>query len=117
MATGNSAAPGTDRSGLTAMLLSAANSDAKNGGVVTNICISRETITQRREIIKSAFESYFSMGGLQLNVNCFAKMDLERALVEPEKYENLIVRVSGYSAKFTSLDKITQKHIMERTLF
>lgn len=117
MATGNSAAPGTDRSGLTAMLISAANSDPKNGGAVTNICISRETITQRREIIKSAFESYFSMGGLQLNVNCFAKGDLERALVEPEKYENLIVRVSGYSAKFTSLDKITQKHIMERTLF
>ena len=117
MATGNSAAPGTDKSGLTAMLISAANSDPKNGGAVTNICISRQTITEHREIVKSAFESYFSMGGMQLNVNCFGKCDLEKALVEPEKYENLIVRVSGYSAKFTTLDKITQKHIMERTLF
>ena len=57
------------------------------------------------------------MGGSQLNVNCFGKGDLEAALIEPEKYENLIVRVSGYSAKFTALDKITQQHIMERTLF
>lgn len=117
MATGNSAAPGTDKSGLTAMLISAANSDPKNGGAVTNICISRQTISEHREIVKSAFESYFSMGGTQLNVNCFGKGDLERALIEPEKYENLIVRVSGYSAKFTTLDKTTQKHIMERTLF
>lgn len=117
MAVGNSAAPGTDKSGLTAMLLSAANSDPKNGGAVTNVCISRQTICEKREIIKDAFLTYFALGGSQLNVNCFGKGDLEAALIEPEKYENLIVRVSGYSAKFTALDKITQQHIMERTLF
>ncbi len=117
MAVGNSPAPGTDKSGLTATLLSAANSDPKNGGAVTNICISRELITEHRELVKNTFLTYFAEGGQQLNVNCFGRGDLGRALVEPEKYQNLIVRISGYSAKFVDLDKITQKHIMERTLF
>ena len=117
MATGNSPAPGTDRSGLTATLLSAANSDPENDGAVTNLCLSRETVTAHRDLVKSAFLTYFDMGGLQLNVNCFGRGELEKALREPEKYQNLIVRVSGFSAKFVELDAVTQKHIMERTLF
>lgn len=117
MALGNSPTPGSDTSGLTAMLLSAAKTDARNGGIVVNMNISRETIDKHREQVSSIFQTYFAMGGLQLNVNCFSKGDLERALEHPERYQNLIVRVSGYSAKFVDLDPIVQQHIMERTLF
>lgn len=117
MALGNSPTPGSDISGLTAMLLSAAKTDACNGGVVTNMNISRETIDQNRDQVKSIFETYFELGGLQLNINCFSRGDLEKAMEHPELYPNLIVRVSGYSARFIDLDAITQKHIMERTLF
>ena len=117
MALGNSPTPGSDVSGMTAMLLSAAKADARNGGVVTNMNISRETMNENRDQVRSIFETYFALGGLQLNVNCFSRGDLEKALEHPELYPNLIVRVSGYSAKFTELDAITQKHIMERTLF
>jgi len=117
MALGNSPQPGTDISGITAMLMSAAQTDAANGGVVTNMNLSRETMVKDRELVKSAFLTYFAMGGLQLNVNCFSKGDLERAMEHPENYRNLIVRVSGYSAKFVDLDPITQKAIMARTLY
>jgi pyruvate-formate lyase len=117
MALGNSPQPGTDVSGLTAMLISAARTDAANGGVVTNMNLSRETIVKQRELVKAAFLAYFDMGGLQLNVNCFSKGDLEKALERPQDYRNLIVRVSGFSARFIDLDPITQKAIMERTLY
>lgn len=117
MALGNSPLPGTDTSGLTAMLLSTSGVDAANGGVVTNMNISRETVVHDREAVKAAFLTYFRIGGLQLNVNCFSKGDLLKALKEPDKYRNLIVRVSGFSARFVDLDPITQKHIMERTLY
>lgn len=117
MAVGNSPVPGSDRSGPTAMLLSCAQTDAENGGVVTNMNLSRATIAEHREAVKSLFEAYFQQGGLQLNINCFEKGDLERALVHPEQYGHLIVRVSGYSARFVELDPVTQRHIMERTLF
>ena len=113
----NSPMPGTDVSGLTAMLLSAAKANPANGGYVTNINLSRETLINHREKISDLLNAYFKIGGLQLNINCFAKGDLEKALKNPQKYRNLIVRVSGYSARFIDLDETTQKHIMERTLY
>lgn len=117
-AVGNSSHAGTDVNGLTAMLSSAAlYTDNRNGGYVTNINVSRKTMVEQREKIKSIFLTYFKMGGLQLNINCFSKGDLEKALENPEKYQNLIVRVSGYSAKFVDLPPMEQKQIMERTLF
>ena len=117
MALGNSPVPGSDASGLTAMLLSAVKTDPRNGGVVTNMNISRATINQNRAQVRAAFETYFALGGLQLNVNCFSRGDLEKAIEHPEQYSGLIVRVSGYSAKFTTLDPVLQKQIMDRTLF
>jgi pyruvate-formate lyase len=117
MALGNSPQPGTDVSGLTAMLLSATKTDPANGGVVTNMNMSRKTIVENREQVKNAFLTYFDMGGLQLNIHCFSKGDLEKALENPQEYRNLIVRVSGYSARFVDLDPITQKAIMARTLY
>ena len=116
-ALGNSAQPGTDINGPTALLLSAATVDPRNGGYVTNIHMSRETMCNSRDKVKALFLAYFDMGGLQLNVNCFSRGDLEKALENPEAYRSIIVRVSGYSARFVDLDKITQKHIMERTVY
>ncbi len=117
MTLGNSPHPGTDKNGITAMLLSAANTDPANGGVVTNMNLSRETATENREMLKAAILTYFGVGGLQLNINCFSKGDLEKALVHPENYQNLIVRVSGFSARFVDLNPVTQKQIMKRTLY
>ena len=42
--------------------------------------MSRKTIVENREQVKNAFLTYFDMGGLQLNINCFSKGDLEKAL-------------------------------------
>ena len=118
MSLGNSPTPGSDTSGLTSMLASAAKSShTANGGYVTNMNMSRETIKSNTAAVESLFLTYFAMGGQQLNVNCFSRGDLEKALENPEAYRNLIVRVSGYSARFTELDPITQKEIMQRTLF
>lgn len=113
----NAPAPGTDTSGLAAMLISTANSDPANGGIVTNMHISRETITEHREQFKDMLGIYFNMGGLQLNINCVGRGELEDAMVHPEKYPNLIVRVSGFSARFVQLDKVFQEQIAKRTLF
>ena len=117
MALSNSPTPGADISGLTAMLRSTAKVDPKGGGTVTNMNLSRTTAVEHRREFSALLQAYFKMGGMQLNINCFNKGDLEKARKEPEKYRHLIVRVSGYSARFTDLNPITQKHIMERTLF
>lgn len=113
----NSPMPGTDTSGITAMLLSTAKAKAENGGYVTNMNVSRGLIASDPKKFAELLRRYFELGGLQLNINCYSKGDMENALKEPEKYRNLIVRVSGYSARFIDLDPVTQKYLMERTLF
>jgi pyruvate-formate lyase len=109
--------PGTDISGPTAMLRSAATVDNKNGGYVTNMHISKETFRQNPEKIKAMLLTYFAMGGLQLNINCFSRRDLENAMKDPESYRHVIVRVSGYSARFVDLDRVTQEHVLARTVY
>lgn len=58
---------------------------------------------------------YFSLGGMQMQFNVVSRDTLLRAQANPEKYQNLIVRVAGYSAYFVNLEKKVQQDIIERT--
>lgn len=58
---------------------------------------------------------YFSMGGMQMQFNVVSRDTLLRAQKAPSKYQNLIVRVAGYSAYFVNLEKKVQQDIIERT--
>ena len=50
-----------------------------------------------------------------MQFNVVSKETLLRAQQDPSKYKSLIVRVAGYSAYFTGLDKTVQQDIIERT--
>lgn len=58
---------------------------------------------------------YFSLGGMQMQFNVVSRDTLLRAQQDPSKYQNLIVRVAGYSAYFVNLEKQVQQDIIERT--
>ena len=58
---------------------------------------------------------YFKRGGQETQINCVSKKMLEDAAAHPEKYRGLVIRVSGFSAYYTALDKSVQKDILERT--
>jgi formate C-acetyltransferase len=58
---------------------------------------------------------YFSLGGMQMQFNVVSRDTLLRAQNDPTKYQNLIVRVAGYSAYFVNLEKTVQRDIIERT--
>lgn len=60
-------------------------------------------------------KTYFELGGLHIQSNVVSKEILFDAQKNPEKYRGLVVRVAGYSAYFTELDKATQDDIIERT--
>jgi len=49
-------------------------------------------------------------------VTVVSRDDLENAMKEPEKYQNLIVRVGGFSARFVELNRQVQLDIINRTL-
>ena len=62
-------------------------------------------------------DGYVQKGGHHLNVNVFTKETLLDAQKHPEKYPHLIVRVTGFSAKFTSLSKGWQDEVISRNFY
>lgn len=52
-----------------------------------------------------------------LQLNCTSKEELLEAQKHPEKYPDLIVRVTGFSAKFTSLSPEWQQEVISRNFY
>jgi pyruvate-formate lyase len=59
-------------------------------------------------------QGYFQLGGTQLQWNLVDGEMLRAAQQRPEEYRDLIVRVSGYSAHFTDLERVVQDDIISR---
>ena len=59
--------------------------------------------------------TYFNMDGHHIQFNVIDKETLIQAQKHPEDYKDLIVRVAGYSALFTTLSKSLQDDIIRRT--
>jgi len=62
-----------------------------------------------------AVESYFISGGLHIQFNILSYQMLLDAKKHPEKYPELLVRVSGYSAYFKDLNEAMKEEIITRT--
>ena len=109
---------GANVNGPTAMLNSLARFDAKyHAGSVQNIKFSPALFNENREIIKALFKTYFDRGGCHLMVTIVSRGELEDAMVHPEKYPDLIVRVSGFSAVFIELPRNVQEELLSRVLY
>ena len=110
---------GRDRSGPTAMLKSVAGipQHLAPGTLVVNIRFSKKLFAgdEGRRHLKSLFRTYFDMGGMQLQVNVVDQEVLEDAIAHPEKHEDLVVRIGGYSEYFNSLSPELKQTILLRT--
>ena len=81
---------------------------------VVNIILPSNTPLDRCEIFLRAVATT-AVQSLQLN--CTSKEELLDAQKHPEKYPHLIVRVTGFSAKFTSLSKEWQDEFISRNFY
>ena len=66
-------------------------------------------------IFTQTVEGYMEQGGLQIQFNVIDRAILEDAKKNPDKYPDLLVRVSGYTAYFTDLNSTMQGEIINRT--
>ncbi len=67
-------------------------------------------------IISSLIKSHFAMGGTLININIINSEKILAAEKNPEKYPDLLVRVTGFSAYFTSLSPEFRKLIVNRII-
>ena len=118
LANANAATGGADKNGITAYLNSIVKPDVTiHAGAVQNMAFSKETFNMHRPKTEALLATYFEKGGAQAMINCLGRGDLEAAMKNPENYQNLIVRVGGFSARFVELPTSTQLEILSRTLY
>lgn len=63
----------------------------------------------------SLIRGFFDEKGMHMQFNVVSKETLLDAQAHPENYKNLVVRVAGYSALFTTLSRSLQDDIINRT--
>ncbi|MDD5713073.1 MAG: pyruvate formate lyase family protein, partial [Smithellaceae bacterium] len=114
---GNGLSPttGNELSGPTAVMNSVAKlpqSRLYNGANLNMRFSGRRTDTGK---LVSLVKTFFQKGGMQIQFNMVDSQTLRAAQAKPEKYRDLVVRVSGYSALFTGLTETAQDEIISRT--
>lgn len=102
---------------VTAVINSMAALDpcAMPGGNVVNLLLpsDRLSLDSCAAILRACADT--AAGALQLN--CVTKAQLLDAQKHPENYPNLIVRVCGFSARFTALSPEWQQEILSRNFY
>ncbi len=113
---GNGITPGSGcaTSGPTALLNSVAGLPLGRAHNGTNLNLRFNPRWLRPEALASLMETYFELGGSQVQFNMIDTETLRDAQRNPEAYRDLVVRVSGYSALFTELSELAQEEIISR---
>ena len=108
---------GRDRNGPTAFVNSIISPDySKQSCTVVNMRFLPEMFEHEsgQKNMLALLKRFIKGGGQEMQFNVTDNRVLEDAVREPEKYADLIVRVSGFSAFFTKLAPEVQKDIMRR---
>lgn len=117
-ADGISPAQGNGRKGPTAIFHSAARLPTLEitGGQLLNMRLNQNALASDTAIRKLAglLRGFFELKGWHVQFNTISTDILKDAILHPEKYSDLIVRVAGYSALFIALDPALQKDIIAR---
>ncbi len=110
---------GMDKNGPTAVILSVSKPDYTkvSCGTVVNQKYSPEMFKndELRAKLLAMIKTYMSRGGQEIQINSVSREMLIDAMHHPEKYQNLVVRVSGFSAHYVTLDRRVQEDILKRT--
>ena len=120
VAEGCSPTSGTDTLGPTAVFKSVSKlpTGLILGGVLLNQKLSPSSLsneTQKQKLISILRTFFASLKGWHVQYNIVSRETLLDAKKNPENHRDLVVRVAGYSAFFTTLSPDTQDDIIART--
>lgn len=110
---------GRDVKGPTATVKSVASTGMENfhDGALFNIRFDPQGVSGEKglQAIEGVIRTFFQCGGEHIQINVVDDETLRKAQEHPENYRGLMVRVAGYMAYFTELDRDAQNSIIYRT--
>jgi formate C-acetyltransferase len=119
LSVGISPAHGRDRNGPTLAMKSAAKIDYRKvlNGSAFNLKFHPSALrgAEGAQNLANLVRTYFRIGGQQLQVDVVDADTLRAAQQRPEEYQDLLVRVAGYSARFVDLSSAMQEEFIART--
>jgi formate C-acetyltransferase len=68
-----------------------------------------------KKALIALFDGFCALGGFFIQTDVVDAQVLRDAQVHPENYKSLSVRVSGWNARFVTLDREWQRMIIEKT--
>jgi formate C-acetyltransferase len=108
-----------DTSGPTAVLtsVSAINQVKYPNGTLLNMKFHPSSLQGEEGVMKlsSLIQTYFELGGMEMQINVVSAETLKNAQKKPEDYKNLVVRVAGFSTYFVELHIDSQNDLISRT--
>ncbi len=111
--------PGSDIEGATAIIKSYCKADLKKqvSGAALDIKLHPTAVRGEDGTVglMSLAEGFCELGGFFMQIDIMDPKILELAKKNPEDYKTLSVRVSGWNARFVTLDPEWQDMIIERS--
>ena len=118
LATNTAPSPGTDTEGATALLRSTCKADYTrlSGSAATQLLLTPDMLAGEEGItvFTALLRGFISLGGFFLQTDVAEPGVYEKARENPDTYRNLSVRISGWSARFVTLDREWQDMIIAR---
>ena len=119
LASNISPTPGTDKSGATAVIRSHCKIDYSKltCGTALDIKLDPDSIKGEEgiNVVEGLIKGFLKLGGFFMQIDVLDNAVLLEAQKYPEKYQNLAVRISGWSARFVTLNDDWQRMIIERS--
>ena len=115
---GSGAAQGREHHGPTASIISSTKWSHKEfiGGVAVNLKFSKKMFGPDSMVkMLSIIRTYMERGGFELQINVVDRDTLVKARNNPEDYQDLVVRIGGYSDYFVKLSSQMQEELLLRT--
>ncbi|MEW6439300.1 MAG: pyruvate formate lyase family protein [bacterium] len=117
---GISPGPGLDKKGPTAVLKSCGKIDhvADGRAFLLNQRLSPVQLQGEKgyQLWNAYMKTWAELGLDHVQFNMVSDKTLRAAQQDPEKYQEVIVRVAGYSAHFVDISRKTQDNIIQRTV-
>lgn len=111
--------PGTDTEGATATVRSYCKADLcrQTTGAALDIKLFPGTLDGENgvEALVGLLRGFLELGGYFMQIDVVDAETLRRAQENPERYKTLSVRVSGWNARFVTLNREWQDMIIQRT--